>query len=74
MVLSEYLIIFRKDCERGGSLIEDKNFGRDLKWKKKKKKVFSIVIHLYYYYFFQKKKKKNGDILCVVYIIYKDRL
>ena len=38
MVLSKYSIIFCKDCERGGSLIEDKDFGRDLKWKKKKKK------------------------------------
>ena len=38
MALSEYSIIFCKDCERGGSLIEDKDFGRDLKWKKKKKK------------------------------------
>ena len=30
-----------------------------------------MVIHLYYVF---PKKKKNGDILCVVYIIYKDRL
>ena len=54
MVLSKYSIIFCKDCERGGSLIEDKDFGRDIKWKKKKKG-FSMVILCFI--------KSNGDIV-----------